>query len=280
MGIAHQALYLPTFMNRIIIFFLPVCLFFAACQSKFEKVQKSKDFGYKLTKADEYYAKKQFLKANQLYEELLPVYKGTKNFENLYYHYAYTFFYNHDYLAASYHFKNFADLFPHSANTEECEFLKSLCLYKVSPEASLDQSNTIKSVTELQDFVNTHPDSRHVKEANKLIDESRAKLEEKDRAGAELYFKISEYHAAAVAFEQIMRKYPDSRFVDYYQFMMLKANYAYAHRSVPEKQEARYTRVTEDYSDFIRKFPKSSYRAEADRINSLSLASLKKIAEK
>lgn len=243
-------------------------------------MQKSKDFAYKLTKADEYFAKKQYLKANQLYEELLPVYKGTKNFETLYYHYAYTFYYNHDYLAASYHFKNFADLFPHSPNTEECEFLNSLCLFKVSPEASLDQSNTIKSVMELQDFVNTHPESKHIAEANRLIDESRAKLEEKDRSGAELYYKISEYHAAAVAFEQIIRKYPDSGMVDYYQFMMLKANYAYANRSVPEKQEARFSRVIADYSDFIRKYPKSSFRGEVERINSLSLASLKKIAEK
>jgi outer membrane protein assembly factor BamD len=253
---------------------------FSSCQSNFEKLQKSKDFAYKLTRADQYYDKKQYTKANTLYEELLTVYKGTKNFENLYYRYAYTFYNNKEYLAASYHFKNFADLFPKSSKSEECEFLNSLCLYNISPEYTLDQSNTVKSIGELQTFVNTHPESEHVKEANKLIDESRAKLEIKDTYGAELYYKIGEYKAAAVAFEQIIRKYPDSKNTDYYDYMKIKSNHIYAQNSISEKQEERFSKIKTDYSDFIRKYPKSPFRSEVEKINSLSLASLKKIANK
>ena len=261
----------------LLIAFVSLC---CSCKSNFEKIQKSKEFAYKLSKADEYFDKQLWSKANQLYEELIAVYKGTKNFENIYYHYAFSFYNNHDYLAASYHFKNFADLFPKSAHTEECEFLNSLCLYKLSPNYSLDQSNTVKSIGELQTFVNNHPDSKHVQEANLLIDESRGKLEVKDTYGAELYYKIGEYKAAAVAFEQIIRKYPDSKNVDYYQFMMIKARFTYAKNSIPEKQEARFTQLRNDYDEFIRKYPKSQYRNEVEKINTLSLASLKKIANK
>jgi outer membrane protein assembly factor BamD len=267
-------------MKQILVFFFLSIISLSACQSSFEKVQKSTDFSYKLTKADEYFDKKQFSKANQLYEELLTVYKGTKNFENLYYRYAYTFYNNKDYLAASYHFKNFADLFPNSPKTEECEYLNSLCLFNVSPEYTLDQSNTIKAIGEMQTFVNTHPQSKHVKEANKRIDEARAKLEEKDLYAAQLYYKIGEYRSAGVAFEQIIRKYPDSGKIDYYAYMMIRSNYTYAQNSIPEKQEARFAKVNSDYEEFMRKFPKSSYRSEVEQINSLSLASLKKIAEK
>ena len=260
------------------ILLLWVWVLLGACKTSFEKIQKSKDTAFKLTKADEYFDHKQWTKANQLYEELLPVYKGTKNFEPIYYRYAFTFYNNKDFLAASYHFKNYADLFPKSAHTEECEFLNSLCLYKISPEYTLDQSNTVKSIGELQTFVNNHPDSKHVSEANRLIDESRTKLEEKDRYGADLYFKIGEYKAAAVAYEQIMRKYPDSQDNDYYAYIIMRARYIYAHNSIPEKQEARYTQLRNDYEEFTRKFPKSKYRNEVDKINTLSLASLKKLA--
>lgn len=266
-------------MKKFIPFLALLILVFSACKNNFEKILKSKDYAYKLKKADEYYDRKSYTKSNTLYEELLTVYKGTKNFEAIYYKYAYTFYYDKNYLAASYHFKNFSDLFPKSPKAEECEYLNSLCLYNLSPDYTLDQSNTVKSIGELQTFVNTHPESKRVKDANKLIDESREKLEIKDVYGAELYYKIGEYKAAVVAFEQIIRKYPDSKKTDYYQYMIVKASYKYAGNSIPDKQQERYTRVTAEYTDFLAKYPKSQYRSDVEKINSLSLQSLKKISK-
>ena len=266
-------------MNVRPLFALALVLFFASCKTSFEKVQKSKDYAYKLTMADKYYDARQFSKANTLYEELLTVYKGTKSFENIYYRYAHSFYNERNYLAASYHFKNFADLFPKSPKAEECEYLNSLCLYKMSPDYTLDQSNTVKVIGEMQAFVNTHPESKRVKDANKMIDESREKLEEKDLYGAELYFQIREFKAASVAFEQIIRKYPDSQKSDYYHYMVVRSFFRYAQNSIPDKQEQRYNRVVADYRDFVEKFPKSTYRSEIEKINALSLQALKKLSK-
>lgn len=266
-------------MKKVSLLLLLSCCLLISCKSGFEKLQKSKDYPYKLQKANEYFDKKQYGKANTLYEELLTIYKGTKSFEAIYYKYAFSFYYDKSYLAASYHFKNFAELFPKSDKAEECEYLTSLCLYYLSPDYTLDQSNTVKSIGEMQAFVNTHPNSNRVKDANKMIDESRAKLEKKDRYGAELYYRISEYKAAAVAFEQILRRYPDSPLADYYQYMIVSSNYRYARNSIPDKQELRYSNVIADYNDFVRKYPKSAYRSEVEKINSLSLQALKKITK-
>jgi outer membrane protein assembly factor BamD len=266
-------------MIRAFFTMLLVAIFAVSCTSKFEKIQKSRDYEYKLQKANEYYDKKQFAKANTLYEELLTIFKGTKSFEGLYYKYAYTFYYDKNYLAASYHFKNFADLFPKSPNAEECEYLNCLCLFNMSPDYTLDQTNTIKAIGETQSFLNANPQSKRVKEANKLIDRAREKLEKRDNYSAYLYYKISEYKAAAVAYEQIMRKYPDSPNEEYYQMMIAKASYKYAENSIPEKQEERFLRSVSDCADFITKFPKSRYRSEIEKINALSSQSLKKLAK-
>jgi outer membrane protein assembly factor BamD len=264
-------------MKTLLSFFILFSSFvFVGCKDSFEAIQRSKDQEYKLLKADEFYNLKKYTKANTLYEELLPVYKGTKKFEQIYYHYSNTFYLGGNYLAASYHFKNFADLFPKSEHAEECEYLNALCLYKISPEYTLDQSNTVKSIGEMQTFVNTHPDSKHVNEANRQIDESRLKLEQKDLYGAELYYKIGEYKAAAVAFEQIIRRYPDSEKTDFYYYMIMKSTFQYARNSIPEKQAERYSRVVSDYQEFIKKYPNNKYKSELDRINTLSLAALKK----
>lgn len=264
---------------RPIILLLLVILGTASCKNSFETVQKSKDYEYKLTKADEYFTKKEYTKANTLYDELLPIFKGTKKFEGMYYRYAYTFFYNKNYLPASYHFKNFTDLFPKSDKTDECEYLNSLCLFKMSPNYQLDQSNTVKSIGEMQEFINMHPESDKLSQANAMIDQSREKLEQKDRYSAELYYKIKQYKAATIAFENVIRKYPDSKFSDYYHYMIIMAYYRYAGNSIPEKQAERFSRVIGDITDFKEKFPKSSYLSEIQKINGLSSQSLKKLSK-
>ncbi|HMN32724.1 MAG: outer membrane protein assembly factor BamD [Chitinophagaceae bacterium] len=266
-------------MKKLPILFLMILFIASACNSGFEKILKSKDFAFKLQKANEYYDKKQFGKANTLYEELLTVYKGTKNFESIYYKYAYTFYNQKQYLAASYHFKNFSDLFPKSDKSEECEYLNSLCLYYMSPDYTLDQSNTIKSIGEMQTYINTHPNSKKLKEANKMIDNLRNKLEEKDNYGAALYYKISEFKAASVAYEQIIRKYPDSKNVEYYYFRVIDSKYKYAKSSIPSKQEERLNDVSSYYKEFVRKYPKSPYRSDVEKINTLSLQTLKKLSK-
>src|SRR6185312_5910666 len=50
----------------------------------FNKILKSSDYEYKLKKADEYYANKNYRNAETLYQELFPVFKGSDKFEELY----------------------------------------------------------------------------------------------------------------------------------------------------------------------------------------------------
>ena len=60
----------------------------ASC-SKFAKVQKSNDYDYKLRMAEKYYVVKKYNYAQQLYEELFPLFKGQPQFEDLFYKYVY-----------------------------------------------------------------------------------------------------------------------------------------------------------------------------------------------
>jgi outer membrane protein assembly factor BamD len=247
-----------------------------ACKD-IEKIKKSTDQNYKLAKANEFYDKKKWEEANILYEDLLTVFKGTKQFEDLYYKYTYSFYNMNNFLAASYHFKNFSDIFPNSARHDECEYQTCMCLYKMSPESTLDQSSTVKAIGALQTFVNTHPESPKVAEANKIIDEARKKLEKKDGDAAALYFKISEFRSAGTAYASLIKKYPDSDLCDYYQLMVAKSNYNYARLSIPAKQEERFNIALVDYNDFLSNYPNSKLKSEADKLKTTIFADIKKI---
>ena len=182
----------------------------AACSSQFSKVLKSKDYEYKLKKADEYFAKKKYKNAEELYIELFSVFKGTEKFEELYYKYAYCSFYQKNYADAENLFKGFLEVFPNSPKEEEIAYMHAYTFYLQSPTVELEQINTSKSIGMMQSFINTYPNSPRIKDANEIIAKSRGKLELKDYKTAQLYYNLQQYRAAGISFTNLLNSYPES----------------------------------------------------------------------
>ena len=262
------------FINLLYLFLVVVVL--TSCGG-FEKIRKSSDVNYKLTKANEYFDKKDYVHANELYKELMPVMKSTRNYEALFYKYAYTFYYLKDYVEASYYFKNFTEYFPISKDAEECEFMSAVSLFKYAPKYTLDQTNSVKALEALQSYVNRYPKSARMAEANKYIDASRKKLETKQADAAKLYYNISQYKAAVVAYKSVLRNYPESPNADLYQFMIMRAMYKYARVSILEKQDERYSNAIAAYQDLKTTYPQSTYLADAEKLYTEADNNVKKI---
>lgn len=262
-------------LKRIIPAFLLV-LSITSCNN-LNKIQKSKDYEYKLVKADEFYAKKKYRLANQLYEELFPAFKGTQKFEDLYYKYAYCFYYMDLYRDAENLFKGYLEVFPNSSRAEEVDYMRAYCFYKQSPKIDLEQVNTVKAMGMMQTFINTHPGSPRIKDATEIIDLSRAKLEVKEYRGAKLYYNLSQYRAAAIAFANLLNNYPESAKGDEYKLMIVRSYYRFAKMSIPEKQEERYEKVMTEYEDFADRYPDSKLLKDAEEYYKLSKNHIKEI---
>ncbi len=251
-------------------------LAFASC-SKFSKVLKSKDFEYKLKMANTYFDKKEYRKSQVLYEELFPVFKGTPQFDDLYYKYAYSHYNLRDYITAESLFKGYLEVFSNSVRAEEVEYMQSFCYFKQSPKAELEQTNTIKAIGMLQIFINTHPESPKVKEAEALIAKCQAKLESKEYLSAQLYYNVGQYKASALTYTTLLNNYPDSPKGDEYKLMAIRSYYKYASMSIPEKQLERYQKVIFESEDFQDRFPESKLLKEAERYLTLSKNNLKSL---
>jgi len=243
--------------------------------SKYIKVLKSKDYDYKLKMADTYYAEKKYRQAQTLYEELFPIYKGSPQFEDLYYKYAYCHYKQKYYLSAENLFKGYLEVFSNSARAEEVEFMQAYSYYKQSPKPELDQSNTVKAMGMMQVFINTHPGSPRNKEAEEIIQKCYTKLETKEQMSAQLYYDLGQYRAAALAFNTLINNYPDSPKSDEYKLMSIRSYYRYAEMSIEEKQGERYEKVVVEVQDFQDRFPDSKLLKEAERFLTLSQNNLK-----
>jgi outer membrane protein assembly factor BamD len=238
-------------------------LVLGSCKSKYEKLKASNDNAKKYQEAIKYYNKKDYGKALDLFEDLTQKYRGQEKAEDLFYYYAYTNYKLKDYTSARYHFKTFADTYPSSARAEECRFMAAYCFYMDSPIYSLDQDNTSKAIDALQLFINLYPKSERVTEASKLIQDLRDKLERKAYENAKLYLTITDYQSAVIAFNNVLRDYPDTKYAEEMEFLSVKAQFLYAKNSQEYRQEERYNLVISDYERFAEKYPNSTYLKEA-----------------
>jgi outer membrane protein assembly factor BamD len=265
------------FMNRRILSVVLLVAVLSASCSKFNKVLKSTDYDYKLKMAQEYYDKKKYKQAQTLYEELFPIYKGTPQFEDLYFKYADCAFKQKDYVAAENLYNGFIGMFPNSPKAEEVEFMEAFSYYKQSPKPELDQTNTVKALGMMQTFINTHPGSERNKQALEIIEKCYNKLEIKELKAAELYFNMGQYRAAAIAYTSLINNYPESKKSDEYKLQIIKSYYKYASLSIQEKREERYLKVIGEVQDFQDRYPESKLLKDAERYLTLSSNNIKSI---
>jgi outer membrane protein assembly factor BamD len=263
-------------MKLALVLFVPFFLL-ASCNNQFNKVLKSTDYDYKLKMADQYFTQKKYQKAEQLYIELFPVFKGSDRFEELYYKYAYGAYYQKNYMDAENLFKGFLGVFPNSPKAEEMSFMHALTFYKQSPIVELEQINTSKAIGMMQSFISTYPNSTRIAEANEIIAKCRAKLELKDYKAAELYYNISQYRAAGISFANLINTYPESEKGEEYMLMAVKSFYQFAKLSIADKQEERYQKVATEYFDFADRYPESKLLKEAEDYKNISLNNIKQI---
>ncbi len=237
---------------------------FSSC-SDYNRLLKSTDYNKKYDAAIKYYDEKEYTKALALFEELVSVFRGTSKAEKIMYYYAYATYSTGDYLLAGYHFNNFVKTFPASDKTEECAFMYAYCYYLESPKYSLDQTDTKNAIKELQSFINKYPDSKRKEECNDLITKLRAKLELKYFEISKQYFFLDDYKAAIVSFENVLKEYPDTKYREETMYLIVKANYTYAVKSIDAKKTERFKSTMEAYNKFASYYPhESKYGKEVE----------------
>ena len=249
-------------MNKRFSFFLLLLLVFIITSCQFSHLLKSDDSEKKYAKAIEYYTKKDYSHALQLFDQLMSLMRATDKAQRIYYFYAYCYYGEKDYTLASYYFKRYVTNFPNTKEAEECSFMSAYCNSLNSPEYSLDQTNTYDAIKELQLFVNTYPTSAKIPECNDIIDKLREKLEYKDYKIAKLYYRMEDYAASIRSFNNILKDYPETPHKEEILFLVFKSYYKYAKQSVEERKKERHLKAIAAYNDFIQQFPASQYLTE------------------
>lgn len=270
--------------NTIPIFFLIVLAFslLTAC-SKFSKLQKSGTDDEKYKAALEYYQEGDFYRAGLLFEELIPLLKGSTESEMAQFYYAYTQYQQEQYNMSQFLFKKFYDTYARSDYAQEALYMHAYSLYKDSAPHTLDQTSTMTAISALQDFINAYPESPFRNECTGYIMELRKKLELKAYEKAKLYYKISDFNlaslkSAVISIDNFKKDFPDSQYSEELSYLKVDAQYTLAKSSFTDKQKERYQAAVKYYQEFVDKYPQSTYLKDAEKLYSSSEEELERIA--
>ncbi|WCO00516.1 outer membrane protein assembly factor BamD [Psychroserpens ponticola] len=253
------------------VYILILAITLSSC-SEYQKALKSEDVKVKLDMATKLFENGKYSKANKLFDQVVPKYRGKPQAERLMFMSAMCSYELKDYHISGYHFERFENSYPRSDKAQEASFLSAKSYYMLSPVYSKEQRETVEALEKLQLFINKYPDSDYLAEANVLIKELDFKLEKKAFEIAKQYNKIayfesSDYEAAIKAFDNFLVDYPGTSFREEAMFFRLDSAYKLAINSVKSKKEERLEIAKGYYNTFHKYYPNSERTEEVEKMN-------------
>ena len=247
-----------------------VIIAFSSC-SEYQKALKSQEVSEKFQMGNDLFDAGKFSKANRLFVQIVPKYRGKPQAEKLMYMYSMTYYEMRDYYTSNYQMERFVSAYPESEKVQEIAFLGAKSYYHLSPVYSKEQKETYDALNKLQGFINSYPDSEYLAEANTLVKELDYKLERKAFEIAKEYNKTGphsrDYQAAISAFDNFIIDFPGTSFKEDAMFYRLDSAYKMAVNSVEWKKEQRIKDAITYYKSFKKSFAESKYGEEVEQMN-------------
>ncbi len=278
---------------RKLFYVLVLVTVFSSC-SEYQKALKSEDIAAKFKLGEELYNEGKYSKANRLFAQIVPSYRGKPQAEKLMYLYSNSFYKMKDYYVAGYQFERFATSYPKSEKLEEASFFSAKSYYMLSPVYSKDQTETKEAIEKLQAFINMFPESEHLSEASKLVHELDFKLEKKAFEIAKQYAAIApgftkDFNSAIKSFDNFLFEFPGSTLREDALFYRFDSAYKLAINSrelkrtldgIVQLRKDRLNTAKEYYVSFKKAYADSKHIEEADEMAVTLDEELKKYSTK
>jgi len=252
-------------ISKKIVSLLLLVVFFYSC-NEYQKALKTEDVAVKFDISTKLYDAGKYSKAIRIFEQIAPTYKGMPRAEKLFYMFAQSYFKTNQYYLAGYQFESFVSSFPKSEKIEEAAFLGAKSFSMLSPEYSLDQTDTFKAIDKLQAFIDSYPNSTNSVEANKILRALNGKIEKKVFENAKGYNTITDYKSALVALDNFIADYPGTPFKEDALFYKYDSAYQLAVNSIPSKMVERLNVAKTAYSNLVKFKSDTKYKEKADKM--------------
>ena len=236
-----------------------------ACKTQYESLLSSSDVNAKYDAAMEYFQKKKYQKAAQLFESMAVLTNGTARDDTVQYYWGLSNYRGKDFYTAESNFARFVENFPMSPFASDAAFYRLDCLYRATYRWELDQKPTLACMAAIAQYMKENADDKpHMQACHEMMLELQRRLDRKDFEAGRQYYIMEDYPAARIKLHNVLKTNADNVYREDVLYYTAMASYHYARLSVREKQKERYLTFVDDYLNFVGEYPESHYRPELD----------------
>lgn len=245
----------------------------ASCRSQ-ELIRPGDTLEVAFEKAYSLYEEERWRDAASAFETVISIGRGTDFGQNAQYYLAESHFNNEQYLLAASEYERYSQSHPNSERRQEVDYKAALSYYNLSPRFNIDQTQTHRAIEQFRLLLARYPNSDRVSEVSDKIDELRNKLARKNYEAAQFYMRTNRYNAAAIYYDIVIDRYPESDYAERSLVNQIDAYIQYANNSVTARQEERYHKAIESYEKYLELFPRGENRPRAENLYDRAIEAL------
>ena len=159
-----------------------------------------------------FFEEEKYVKSSQQFNIIVERASRTDLGDDALFFLAESYFLNEDYDLALIEFEKLVSRMGFSPYIEKSRWRICETLMLLSPNFYHDQDSSLKAITQIQEFLDDFPNSEYSKDADKLINELRTRLAEKNMETGKLYIKLKAYDSAMTSYEVVVNEYYDTKF--------------------------------------------------------------------
>ena len=194
---------------RLILFCISILLSSCGISNPFDD-----NIAYK-TRFDDglaFFEEENYVKASQQFNIIVDRASHTDLGDDALFFLAESYFLNKDYDLALVEFEKLVSRMGFSPYIEKSRWRICETLMLLSPNFYHDQESSKKAISQIQEFLDYFPNSEYSKDADKLINELRTRLAEKNMETGKLYVKLKAYDSAIVSYKIVVNEFYDTKF--------------------------------------------------------------------
>ena len=186
---------------------------------------------------------------------------------------------NKEHILAASEYSRFVEIYRADPRVPMAEYERAMTYAERSPSYRLDQSDTQRGIEVFNLYMQRYPGHDSIAVAERQVRALREKLARKQYNTAQLYERRELYEAAALSFEVVFDKYPDTSWADDALVGAIRAYVAFSDQSVETRQAGRLQQAVDHYQRLLQLFPDSELLKDAEALYDRANAQLQRLTD-
>nr|MBN2277996.1 outer membrane protein assembly factor BamD [candidate division Zixibacteria bacterium] len=223
---------------------LVLLAFIIGCSPRVVRMAATPEEQLDLARAE--FNKKHWLTAVEGFQKVIFNFPGSMVVDTAQYLLGMSYFENEDYELAAVEFRRLMSNYPQSDYVDEAQYMEAVSYLRNSPKHyALDQEDLKKAIQMLRDFIMDNPDSPLAENARASILEGEEILARKSYENGMTYFKMYDYRAASIYFQEVIDNYTGTSYAPPALFKLGESQY----------RNGKYPEALQKFNSFITIYP-------------------------